>query len=164
MEVWKTLPLMVCGSGNMSMDLTAGQCCTRPRSEKYITHNMFRVWHIFALINVSCCWSPQSVLVRFMPQVMQIYGAFLMQHQSRRSDSSQQGCGKLHCLPFGIEGKDSELSKNPLYVNIMLCGLRCCFDFLHNYVTFCAIIWGYKLSWRNCVLFVNFCTDPLNVS
>lgn len=82
-----------------------------------------------------------------------------MQRQSRQTDSSQQGCGKLCCLPFGIEGNESELS-----VSIMPCGLRCCFDFLRNDVTFCAIIRGYKLSMRNFVLFVNFCTDPLNVS
>lgn len=50
--------LMVCGSGNMSAELTRGQCCTRLGFEKYITRNMFGVWHIFALINVSRCRKP----------------------------------------------------------------------------------------------------------
>lgn len=43
----------------------------------------------------SAAESPQSVLVRFMPQVMLIYEAFLIQHQSRQSDSSQQGGWKM---------------------------------------------------------------------
>lgn len=64
--------------------------------------------------------------------------SILIQHQLRQSDSSQQGSWKLH--RFGIEGNDSELSKNPLYVNIMLCGLCVVLTFFHNYVTFCAII------------------------
>lgn len=95
----------------------------------------------------SAAESPQSVLVRFMPQVMLIYEAFLIQHQSRRSDSSQQGGWKWHCLPFGIEGNDSELSKKKKKthfmsepVHIMLCGLSVVLTFFHNYVTFCAII------------------------
>lgn len=51
------------------------------------------------------------------------FQSILIQYQLMQSDSSQQGCWKLHCLPFGTEGNDSELGKNSLYVNIMLCGL-----------------------------------------
>lgn len=84
----------------------------------------------------------------------------LVQHQPRQSDSSQQGSGKVHCLPFDIEGNDSaRIHFMSELVNIMQCGLCDVLTF-STILTFCAIIWGYKLSQRNNFLFCHLLHRP----
>lgn len=76
--------------------------------------------------------------------------------------------GKWHCLPFGIEGNDSELSKkkkrNALYVRAgahNAVWAECCFDFFPQ---LCDILCNYLRLQTVFFFCVISCTDPLNVS